>query len=126
MRRVVRQIEPGAERVARAGDGHHPDVVILGRLVHGADHAPGQGLAEGVLLLRPVQRDGADMAAVADLQNFAHGQSLSAPSPLWRRLVEWRWRGVSPPQTAVTPPSTARVWPVMCLPASDANSSAAP
>ena len=31
-----------------------------------------------------------------------------------------------PPVTTLTPPSTASHWPVMCLPASDANSSAVP
>ena len=58
-------------------------------------------------------------------------RSAAVPAPsrstkgMWRANCIGR-RHQPPPCTQLTPPSTARICPVMCLPAADANSSAAP
>ena len=66
------EVEAGAEGVAVAGEGDDPDIVVLRGFVDGGDDGPGEMLAEGVLLFRAVQRDGADVVGVGDGHDVGH------------------------------------------------------
>jgi hypothetical protein len=56
-----RQIGPGAEAAAGAGDDDGADVVVAVGLIEGVDQFLLHGGVEGIEVFRPVQRDGEDL-----------------------------------------------------------------
>ena len=69
---VGREVEAGTEGIAGACEGDDPDIVVNRGIGNGAEDAPGELLAEGVLHLGAVEGDRADVAGIGS-RDLRHG-----------------------------------------------------